>query len=71
MEIKDISTKTAADIAKLVAAKREELRVFRFGGAGSKTKNVKQGREIRKDIARMLTVIRSKKTPSPAGMAKS
>lgn len=62
MEIKDIKTKTPADIAKLVAAKREELRVFRFGGAGAKTKNVKQGRSIRKDIARMLTVLNAKKS---------
>ena len=57
MEIKDIQTKTPTDIAKLVAEKREALRVFRFGGAGTKTKNVKEGRGIRKDIARLLTVL--------------
>ncbi len=57
MKTKDISNKTAADLNKLVSEKREALRVFRFGAAGSKTKNVKQGREIRRDIARILTVL--------------
>jgi ribosomal protein L29 len=61
MKIKDISNKTAADLNKMVAEKREALRVFRFGASGSKTKNVKQGREIRKDIARILTVLNTTK----------
>ena len=57
MKTKDISNKTAADLNKLISEKREALRVFRFGAAGSKTKNVKQGREIRRDIARILTAL--------------
>lgn len=57
MEIKDIRTKTPADLHKLVAEKRAALRTFRFGGAGAKTKNVKEGKAIRKDIARILTVL--------------
>jgi ribosomal protein L29 len=61
MKIKDISNKTAADLNKMVAEKREALRVFRFGASGSKTKNVKQGKEIRKDIARILTVLNTTK----------
>lgn len=62
--MKDISNKTAADLAKLVASKREELRAFRFGGAGAKTKNVKEGRNIRKDIARILTALNATKNES-------
>ena len=57
MEMKDITTKTAADLKKMVADKREALRVFRFGGAGAKAKNVREGRAIRKDIARILTAL--------------
>jgi ribosomal protein L29 len=57
----DIKTKTAADIDKMLADRREALRVFRFGASGSKTKNVKEGRAIRKDIARILTAMNSKK----------
>ena len=57
MKTKDITTKTAADLHKLIAEKREALRVFRFGAAGAKTKNVKEGSHIRKDIARIMTAL--------------
>ena len=55
MKYKDISNKTSTELTKIIAEKREALRVFRFGSVGSKTKNVKEGMLIRKDIARMLT----------------
>lgn len=60
MKMKDITTKTPADLKKLVAEKRKELRAFRFGGAGAKTKNVKLGRNLKKDIARILTALNGK-----------
>ena len=55
MKMKDITTKTTADLSKLLSEKREALRVFRFGAAGAKTKNVKEGQALRKDIARIMT----------------
>jgi ribosomal protein L29 len=61
MKIKDITSKSINELNNLLTEKREALRVFRFGGAGSKTKNVKEGRSIRRDIARILTLINSKK----------
>ena len=60
MNFKDITTKTPADLTKMLAEKRELLRAFRFGGAGAKTKNVREGRAIRKDIARILTALHAK-----------
>ena len=62
MKIKDIINKTPADLNKLVSEKREALRVFRFGAAGAKTKNVKEGRTIRKEIAQILTILGQKNT---------
>lgn len=62
MKKTDFKTKTPADLLKLLADKRESLRVFRFGGAGAKTKNVREGRAIRKDVARILTALNSTKT---------
>ena len=62
MKIKDITNKTATDLNKLLSEKREALRVFRFGSAGGKSKNVKEGRTTRKDIARILTVMKNKKS---------
>lgn len=61
LKTKDISGKTPADLNKLITEKREALRVFRFGGAGAKTKNVKEGNVIRKDIARIMTALNAKK----------
>jgi ribosomal protein L29 len=60
MKIKEITNKTHADLAKMLSEKRESLRVFRFGAAGAKSKNVREGRAIRKDIARIMTVMNVK-----------
>lgn len=60
MKMKEITTKTPAELTKLISEKNEALRVFRFGITGAKAKNVKEGRMIRKDIARMLTAQNSK-----------
>lgn len=53
--MKDLQKKSEADIAKLVAEKREELRALRFGASGSGTRDVRAQRNTRKDIARGLT----------------
>ncbi len=47
--------KTKEDLVKSLYEKRESLRAFRFGEAGSKTRNVKEGISLRKDIARIMT----------------
>lgn len=57
MKTKDFANKTSADLAKMLTEKREALRVFRFGAAGSKSKNVKEGRAVKKDIARIMTAM--------------
>jgi ribosomal protein L29 len=53
--MKDFKTKTIADLNKLIAEKREAIRGFRFGSTGSKTKNVKLGRSLRKEVAQIMT----------------
>ena len=60
--MKEFKNKTIQELNKLISEKRETLRHFRFGTAGSKTKNVKMGHTIKKDIARIMTelTIRSK-----------
>ncbi|MDE2071229.1 MAG: 50S ribosomal protein L29 [Patescibacteria group bacterium] len=49
------------ELLKTANDKREELRVLRFGSAGSKNKNVKAVRTLRKDIARVLTAMNAQK----------
>ncbi|MEK7463825.1 MAG: 50S ribosomal protein L29 [Patescibacteria group bacterium] len=53
--MKEYKNKTEQDLKKLIAEKREALRHFRFGSAGSKTKNVKIGKTTKKEIARIMT----------------
>lgn len=55
MKMKEFKTKSDAEISKLVTEKREALRAFRFNISGGKAKNVKEGRNLRREIARALT----------------
>ena len=48
-------TNTVEELHKKVAELREQLRTFRFGGAGSRTRNVREGRVLRRDVARVMT----------------
>lgn len=43
------------DLNRMVSDKRDALRTLRFSVAGSKNRNVKEARTLRKDIARGLT----------------
>lgn len=62
----DLKTYSIEDLAKEIADKREALRVFRFGEAGSRTRNVREGRTLRRDIARLLTEQRKRVLASHA-----
>ena len=52
--------KLKPDLLKSLMEKRETFRKLRFGTANSKTRNVKEGRGIRKDIARIMTELNKK-----------
>ncbi|OHA58796.1 MAG: 50S ribosomal protein L29 [Candidatus Vogelbacteria bacterium RIFOXYD1_FULL_44_32] len=58
MDTKDLRKKSEVDLKKLLQTKREALLAFRFGVAGAKTKDVKEGRNTRKVVARILTILR-------------
>ncbi len=47
--------KSVEDLKKALVDKRGDSRSFRFGTAGSKTRNVKEGKVIKKEIARIMT----------------
>jgi hypothetical protein len=44
--MKEYKTKTISDLQKLIREKHEAIRAFRFGSTGSKTKNVKLGKNF-------------------------
>ena len=56
----DFSKQDIDELKKLVADKRETLRAFRFGAAGTRARNTREGRGLRKDIARILTELRKR-----------
>ena len=57
----ELNTWSIEDLQKDIAAKRESLRTFRFSEAGTRTRNVREGRTLRKAIARLLTEMNSRK----------
>ena len=61
MKPADVRKKSRADLEKLLRDLEEELRNFRFGMSGGRIKNVKRARELRKDIARIHTILSEKK----------
>ena len=65
----DMKKNTPEQLQKLLADKRESLRVFRFEGEGSRRRNVREGRTTRKDIARVLTELRSREIASKRNTA--
>ena len=61
MNTKELRKKTATDLAKTLSEKREALSKFKFGIAGSKIKNVKEGKNLRTEIAQILTILKETK----------
>ena len=51
----EFTKKTKEELTKDLADKNESLRKFRFGVAGSRTRNVREARTLRRDIARIHT----------------
>lgn len=59
MKAKELKIKSHAELRALLAEKKERLRVLRFDLAGGKVKNVREIRQTKKDIARMLTLLKT------------
>lgn len=57
----EYKNKTEKEIVQLLNEKREALRSYRFSISGGKTRNVREGRNTRKEIARLLTEIAGRK----------
>jgi len=63
MKIKELHQKSFVDLQKLLETNQEKMRRFRFDLASGKLKNVREIRKLKKDIARILTILREKKAP--------
>lgn len=56
---KELIKKNKVDLEKELGEKLVSLHGIRFGVAGSKSKNVKESKSIKKDIARIKTVLKN------------
>jgi large subunit ribosomal protein L29 len=61
MKIQELRQKSKSELQKLLEEKRTKLGQLRFDLAAGKIKNVREIREIKKDIARILTLLRNMK----------
>jgi ribosomal protein L29 len=60
-EIKELPAKSNDELAILIKDAREKSRALRFDLAAGKVKNIGALRTVRKDIARLLTVMNAQK----------
>jgi len=56
----DLINKTKEELNRMVEENRGKLQAFRFAMTGGKTKNVKEGRTLRREVARLLTELHRK-----------
>lgn len=58
MKTQELRQKSKSELEKLLAENRERLRQLRFDLVSGKVKNVREIRKIKKDIARILTLLK-------------
>jgi ribosomal protein L29 len=61
MEIKELKEKKENDLHRLLAETRDKLRELRFKDANKQLKNIREIREGKKTVAKILTLFNSKK----------
>lgn len=65
MDWSEIKQKSAAELERLLQETREHLRDRRFKVAQGQQKDVREIRELKKSVARLLTRIRQAPTKKP------
>lgn len=58
MKTKEIINKSKDELHEVLNSERGRLVRFRFNISAGKVKNVKEAREIRKNVARLLTALK-------------
>jgi ribosomal protein L29 len=57
MKKKEFAKKSPKELVTALGDKKLALRTFRFSVAGSNMRNVKEGKALKKDIARIMTEV--------------
>lgn len=63
MDWNEINRKGQPELERLLATGREHLRTLRFGVSQGQQKNVRQVRQAKHDVARLMTKLRQLKLP--------
>ena len=61
MKIKDLRSKTKTELSEILRADNKKIAESRFYHGQTRSKNVKEVRELRRERARILTLLRQKK----------
>ena len=59
LKVQELKTKGAAELKLMLNRERSRLRELRFKLSGAQVKNVQEIKVVKKNIARILTVIKS------------
>lgn len=59
-ELKELKSKSAAELQKVLASSREKLRDLRFKVSQNQLKNIREVRMLKKKISRVLTLLNQK-----------
>lgn len=62
MDMKDLRKKNTVELAKDLMEKTKTLNNIKFGISKTKTKNVKEGKNLKKEIAQILTLLNEMKS---------
>lgn len=61
MKIRELRQKSEKELQETLISSRDKLRELRFNLAGGKVKNIKEVHQIKKDIARTLSLLNEKR----------
>jgi ribosomal protein L29 len=56
--VNQLRKKSKSELRKILGRRGERLRALRFDLSGGKVKNIREIREIKKDMARILTILK-------------
>ena len=65
MKIRELRRKPTKELQETLINLRDKLRELRFNLAGGKVKNIKEIRQTKRDIARILTLLKEHETKKP------
>lgn len=58
MKISEFREKSEKELEKILSEKRKKLQEVRFNLSSGRVKNTKEARNLRKEIARILTILK-------------